>query len=302
MRRISNDTIRFKSNMVLKLAVTALVCTTALGCMSRPSEAAQASGRPQRSRATRPATPDLPPVMAAEGKIAITLDTPPELREPNASAKGASFQIGFFDRDELIGTVVVAPEPASVSGATVRLDVPLIPLPKGARNPVGVRVRLLTTGALGAWSATAGSVTLPDAGGPAGTSARRAQSGQQARNRAERPAGRRAQDKGARAGLTAAELDAHPALKSAIAPLLGSSLSLADAAGAFDRVQDLAVAVVVSREHEVPFADLCKAMIESQRKSLANAIRSVKPSVDAERAVRRARNEARGLVTPRQRR
>jgi hypothetical protein len=68
------------------------------------------------------------------------------------------------------------------------------------------------------------------------------------------------------------------------------------------RVQELAAAVVLSRDHDVPLARLCDALQGDPPRTLVEALKTLRPSFDVPRAVEAARKEARTLLGGRSRR
>ena len=96
--------------------------------------------------------------------------------------------------------------------------------------------------------------------------------------------------------MTAAQLDRHPALKTAVEPLLDGDLEIEDLPRSFSRVQDLALAVVIARTHDVPLPQICEALQEDRKRSLTDALRTLRPTLDVASAVEAARPEARKLL------
>jgi hypothetical protein len=62
------------------------------------------------------------------------------------------------------------------------------------------------------------------------------------------------------------------------------------------RVQDLALAIVVSQNNDIPFDALVKAIGGPPQVSLRNAIGKLRPNLNAPDAIRKARPAARELV------
>jgi hypothetical protein len=237
------------------------------------------------------AAPGERPVTATAAKVVtLEFDTPPDFVA--SSAKGAahpSFQVGFFAGDQLVRAIEIPPASTRVKGNKVQLDVPLIPVPARESN-VTLRVRTLTSGSLGAWSASAGSVTLPVVEqrvraartGPARTGAPRAE--------------RQARRKGGARQVTMADLEGRTTLTDALTARLDGGLSAAEVVSAFARVQDVAVAVALSRANNLSLARLSAAVQASPTKSVAEALKVVQPSLDADKALKAATSEAKALL------
>jgi hypothetical protein len=64
----------------------------------------------------------------------------------------------------------------------------------------------------------------------------------------------------------------------------------------FRRVNDLALALVLSREYNIPFTMLSKTLEGPPRLSVRNALVKLRTDVDARSAVRKARTEAAKLT------
>jgi hypothetical protein len=267
-------------------SVTALAVILVLsGCQDSgtASAAQQRSPRP-------PAKGYLPP--DAANAFTLEFDAAEDMlqRRPDGSFVVTAFQVGFFDGPTLVRALEIPRSAAEFSGTRVRLRVPLIPLAAGSRSSVDIRVRGLSTGPLGQWSASAGSVTLP-------VQARAERANRRARDSANaerrRPDGSSRADGSGRA-VTLEQLNEAPALKQALTPLLRGA-SEADTAAACTTIPDLATAVVLSRKHDLPLPPLCAALRERGNSALADALKASKPSIDVTREIKAARAEARTL-------
>jgi hypothetical protein len=237
---------------------------------------------------------DLPsgPTMSSAKTVTIELDAPADFQTKTAQGLFviSAFQVGFFSGSSLVRAIEIPRESARLSGSTIQIDVPLISVTRQMDSGVSLRVRPLSTGSLGPWSASAGSVTLPVL--------------DQQRFRAARRAGGAGGHREPRASrarqVTVADVEARAALKAALTPLLDRGLSLEQAVGSFARIQDVATAVVLTKKLDLSLSQLCKALQGSPTKSLAEALKAVKPSVDAQQEMKSVSNEARRLVRARQ--
>lgn len=299
----------------------------AAGCQD--SSAAQRRTEPRKTL-----TGYLPPDGAKT--FTLEFEAPDDMlqRRPDGSFVVTAFQVGFFDGANLVQAIEIPRSVAEFSGKNVRLPVPMIPLSTAERGTVTVRVRGLSSGPLGPWSDAAGSVTLPvqerersrrtrDNARDASRDTRRENaraSGRDGNRDANRDANREAgrdggSPDGGRAGarpererradagdrararrVTLEELNGAPALKQALAPLLRGASEEETAAGCAT-LQDLGIAVVLSRKHDVPLAPLCAAQRERNDGALAQALTTLKKdAVNAPREIRTARAEARELI------
>ena len=86
------------------------------------------------------------------------------------------------------------------------------------------------------------------------------------------------------------------ALVQRLKPLLSERWDFDAAASGFQTAEDFAAAVHAARNLKVPFL-VMKHLVIDQGKTLADAIRAVKPDVDASLAADLARAEARGDIS-----
>jgi hypothetical protein len=90
-------------------------------------------------------------------------------------------------------------------------------------------------------------------------------------------------------------LDLRSALKEATLALLGPEQPLETALSAFNNTGDLALAVVISRAHQLKFVDLCAAIKGPPPLNLSAALRQLDPKLGANPITQEAREEARSL-------
>ena len=208
-------------------------------------------------------------------QITLEFDLPPGFadRAPNGGFVFSALQVGYFGADaSLLRAVEVPREAIRVSGKTAQVSIPLVPLP-AANTRVNIRLRGLSSGKPGEWSQPVGPITMPAI--PVAT-------------RAERAARVR--------GIDARQLDRRATLQAALQPLLATDFGLADALGSYGGIQELGTAVVLSRKHGLSFPQLSRTVKGPPVLSLAAAVRTLRPSLDALKAVQEARLEARTLI------
>jgi len=278
---------RMQTHAWIAVATSALAVFCGCGAWDGAASAAQQTARQEaQARASQPNT--------SRDPITIEFDATDDVAKKTADGNFLvrAFQVGFFDGDTLVRTVEVPRARAEISGTHVKLVVPVVVLSRGPSRTASVRVRSLGSGPVGAWSASAGSVHLEAEAGARASRRGRDRAGA-GRDRAN--AGSAATPR-ARRTVTVAELNRHPALKEALTPLLGADLDAEKAAGSFKRVQDLALAVVIARKHDVPLARICGAMQEDQRRTVATALKALSVRFDVERELAAARPEARTLA------
>ncbi len=236
-----------------------------------------ASNTQSRQRANPPASivSDAPP-------ITMEFDLPADFftRARDGAYVIRGFRVGYFrpERPLPVWTGEFRRDAVKVDGQTARLSLPQIGLPEGS-NRVVVRISSMSREQTGVWSDPSAAVTMPI--------------------RTTSAPDRLSSDPRKRRHLTRADLERRPALKEALSPLLGPGLDTDAVVTAFRSVDDLATAIVLSRRHELPFAELCKAIQGSPPQSLRDVLGRLRPSLDVRRAFRDARVEARRLLTAR---
>ncbi len=306
---VSDDTIQIVSPRLPKVLITAIGLASVLwlagvgvgagfgagfGSVSfdRVVSAVFADGQ----RAQPPIRPrqELPsgPTMSSARTVTIELDAPADFQTKTAQGLFviSAFQVGFFSGPNLVRAIEIPRASARLSGSKIQIDVPLISVVRHDDSGVSLRVRPLSPGSLGPWSASAGSVTLPVIDQQRFRAARRASGGGAPRE----PRANRTRQ------VTVADVEARAALKTALTPLLDRGLSLEEAVGSFARIQDVAAAVVLAKKLDLSLSQLCQALQASPTKSLAEALKAVKPSLDAQQEIKGVSDEARRLARARQ--
>jgi hypothetical protein len=225
---------------------------------ARRSEAAQAAGAP----------------------LVIEFDLPEEFwsRAVDAPDAVTGFRVGYFQGEEpdAIKTVDVQRAELLVRDRTARATIPRESAPEKAAGVV-IRVQTLSRTQPSAWSAPVLFVV------PVGREARA-------------PRARSANDRGRRGGLTMADVEPHPALAEALAALLPADARLEDEVARFRQVEDLALAVVISRDQGVPFTTLARAVEGPPPQLVRNALQTLRPDIRAPNVIRQSRDEARQLL------
>jgi hypothetical protein len=292
----------FRSNSnSTRFAWVCLIALNVVACQ-RSESAVLVSAQRERTPEEPPSTPGERPVTTTRAKtVTVEFEPPPEFFAPpvNGKAVVTAFQVGFFgSQSELVRAIEMPRDSARVAGAKVLLDVPLIPVASRTHSAVTIRVRALSAGPLGAWSAPAGAVSLPvlEPTARAGRNTDRPRANREARRNDSKGS---APNRNGRQPNSTDMLDRHSVLKATLIPLLDDGLSAEEAAGAFADLQELATAVVLSTKLNLPMSRICKAMRAAPNTSLADALVALQPSVDAAKEIKAASPQARRLVNGR---
>jgi hypothetical protein len=184
------------------------------------------------------------------------------------------FIVGFFrgSDSEPALTIDVTRDSVRVDGRKGRLTVSRYRDSDG--GPVVVRLVTVTREALSDWSEP--SPALPGAARDAARPSRPAGAG-----------GRR---------LDVGQVEQHPRLIAALKELLPPNADLAPWVGRFRTMNELAMTVVVSRDHGIAFAVLAAKMQGPPRRSLRNALRELKPTVRGTNPLKPAQAQAKALL------
>jgi hypothetical protein len=91
-------------------------------------------------------------------------------------------------------------------------------------------------------------------------------------------------------------IDANPQLVARLTPLLPTGTTLDQAAAGFKNQGQFIAALHVSKDLNIPFAQIKSEMTGSDHDSLGKAIHDLKPTVDAKTAAKTAENEAKADV------
>lgn len=234
-----------------------------------------APGLAQRSRSA-PETGSAAGQTLAEGALALEFDLSSDAggRGPGGAGFPHGVEVGYFDGPTLFRTARVPNDRIGFSGRTARITVPVFPVP-AIMGGVTLKLRALSTGKPGPWGAGVGPVEFP------------------------RIAARRRAPRDARARVaTAAELDRRPELRDAV-EALGQGMPITQVLNSFRNVRDLAVAVVLSRKHGLPFPSLCRAVADAPNKSLVVGVGKMAAALDMNRAIEDVAVEVKVLLSSR---
>ena len=248
---------------------------------------AQASASSQSSGARPPANPGT----AEDGPLVLEFDLPIEWTQPAGSADAVTgFRVGYFRSNDstAIRTLDFERDALVVRDQTARVTLPRESIP-GCVDCV-VRVQTLSGGNSSPWSEP---VRL------AGPAAPQAQSTPQPPEppravRAERP--RNASPGQRRGGLAPGDIERHVALSESLRKLLPPDASIEAELRRFRRVDQLALAVAISRDYDIPFTTLSRTLEGPPRVSPRNALTKLRQDVDARGAIRKLRAEVRRLT------
>jgi len=246
---------------------------------------AQASAPSQSSGARPPANSGT----AEDGPLVLEFDLPVEWTQPVGSTDAVTgFRVGYFrsNASTAIRTLDFGRDALVVRDQTARVTLPRESIP-GCVDDCVVRVQTLSGGKVSPWSAP---VRL------AGPAASQAQSTPQPPEppravRTERP--RNASPGQRRGGLTPGDIERHVALSESLRKLLPPDASIEAELRRFRRVEQLAVAVAISRAYDIPFTTLSRTLEGPPRVSPRNALTKLRQDVDARGAIRKLRPEVR---------
>lgn len=195
----------------------------------------------------------------------------------------SGFRVGFFTagEPEPVHVIDIARENVAVSGTTGTVIVPRQVL-KGERSGLMLKMQTKASSGASAWSDP-----LPVTVNIAAARPERPERGE-----------KRAAPRRGRQSLQLAEVEKHPALLQALQKVLPEGARVEDSLEGFRRVDDLALAVAVSREGNVPFTTLAAAIAGPPPMTLRNALRKLLPQENEGEIIRRARDQSRSLIAP----
>jgi hypothetical protein len=206
--------------------------------------------------------------------VTLEFDLPPSVETKGAARfELHAVQIAVVSSSRTRQIVSVERSQWQIHGDKAQVSFQLAAVPPGS-NPVTLRLRFLSDGPAGEWSPATSEIRAPET------------TVGEAPSRAPRPP----------KGVAPSALDSRSALKQATIDLLGPNQPLETALSAFNNVRDLALAVVISRAHQLKFVDLCTAIIGPPTLRLPAALRQLDPKIDADAVTRSARKEARTLL------
>jgi len=252
---------------------------------------AQASASEQATGARR--APGRNAVPTSE-PLVLEFDVPNDFRtQPAGSADAVTgFRVGYFWPNEsaAIRTVDFARDALAVKDRTARVTLPRETVPDCESDCV-IRVQTLTREQASGWSSP---VRLAPAAG------RQAQSSLPGeRPRAARP-DRTPNAPPARArqhaGLAPGDIEPYASLSESLRKLLQPDASLDAEVQRFRSLEELALAVVISRDYDIPFTTLSRTLEGPPRVPPRSALAKLRRDLDAARIVRRARVDARRMI------
>ena len=210
---------------------------------------------------------------SAPQAVTLEFDVPPSVETQGAARfELHAVLIAVVSSSRTLQTVTVGRTEWQIRGNKAQVSFQLAAVPRGS-NPVTLRLRFLSDGPAGEWSTASSEIRAPETTVVEGP------------RRAARPP----------RGVAPSQLDSRSALKQATLDLLGPNQPLETALSAFNNVRELALAVVVSRAHQLKFVDLCAAIKGPPTLGLSAALLKLDPKIDASSVMRNARREARTL-------
>jgi hypothetical protein len=222
----------------------------------------------------------LPAPSAAVAPIVLEFELPDDFsrRDDDGAFAVTGFRIGYFAvRPSTVLAIVDVPrERVEVKDRTGRISLDFTRLPAGA-NQVIVRLQTVTRDGASPWSEaspplrSAGGAPAPGpgvAGGP------------------RRPR-----------TLALADVQRHPRIVDALKQTLPSGATIDQVLPAFRRIEDLALAVVLCRDHQIVLTALIQKVQGPPRQSFLNAMRQLRPD-SGPAVIRKARTDARRLLAP----
>jgi hypothetical protein len=247
---------------VVALAVAAY---GAIGAHAQTSASEQATGASRTAGQSAVATSE---------PLVLEFDLPTGFSTQPADSANAvtGFRVGFFQANDgtPIRTIDFTNEALTIRDRAARVTLPRSSIPEPVDNIV-IRVRTLSGEQTSVWS---DPVPL------AGPSVRQVQP--QATPRPPR--------------LAPGDIERYVLLGEALRKLLPADVDIEAELGRFRRVADLALAVVLSRDYDIPFTTLSQTLEGPPRLPPRRALAKLRSDIDAAGAVRKARPEARRLI------
>jgi hypothetical protein len=234
--------------------------------------------------------PRAAPAVSSQASTASVLefDLPDDFERRLADGTYAvtGFRIGYFDvrRGTVLMTVDVPRDRVEVANRSGRISIDLTQVPADA-NQVVIRLQTLTRDEASTWSELSEAARLP------GASPARGRRTGAAPRRATRAAPPRAQ------ALALADVERHPRVVDALKQMLPSGTTIEQVLPGFRRIQDLALAVVLCRDHQIVFTALTQKVQGPPRLSVPNALRQLRRDLGPA-VVRKGRTDARQLLAP----
>jgi hypothetical protein len=246
-----------------------LVALNVVGCGNGIDAGLRANEQQKPDAAGPPAVKAAPPQAPApqSSPYMLEFELPAEFsaRSADGSDLISGFRLGYFKPSEStpFSTVDLSRGQVAVTGRTARVPLDLQRVPADL-NSIVVKLQTQSRGQFSAWSEP--SPPLTGLGPP---------------RAARQP--RQRQDGGERRGqgLLLADIERHARLAEALRKVVPADAKIEDLLKGYRRLNDLAVAVVLSRDHGVPFVALTQSLQGPPRRSLRNALKQVQPKLEA---------------------
>jgi hypothetical protein len=249
--------------LVLAVAAAGLSTLAPASFASRESTPATASQQPREIE-------KLP-------KIVIEFELPTGFwqKEGSGAFWVTGFRIGYFRPDDSIPlfTADVGRDAVTVDGDTASLSTPLYQMP-GRVSEIVFRLQTMTKATASDWSEPTARVNVAK---PA-------------------PAVRARAAAKTKTGLTVTTLKEYPQLSSALSALLKDGASTDAILPTFRNVNELALAVAICTDQSIAITQLSGTMQGPPRRSLRNAVRTIKPALRRGDALQKARARAKQLL------
>jgi len=260
-----------RARVMLMAAACALSFAASLGEVEL---SARANAPLQAPRVAPPAP------SAALAPVVLEFDLPDDFwrRDDDGTYAVTGFRIGYFAiRPSTVLAIVEVPrERVEVKDRTGRISIDLARLPTDA-NQVVVRLQTVTRDEASPWSEA--SAPIRAAGGAPAPGPRVAVA----------PRGPRT--------LALADVERHPRVVDALKRTLPPGTAIETVVRPFRRIEDLALAVVLCRDHQIVFTALAQKVQGPPRQSIANALRQLRPDL-GQAVIRKGRIAARQLLAP----
>lgn len=235
-------------------------------------------GSQQEVRAESPAPSPASPVT-------LEFDLP-----ENFSARGkdnsyvvTGFRVGVFKPKDMspVTTIDYTRDQVTVNGRTGRVSIDRSKLPENIDGRV-LRVQTLAGQITSLWSDPSPSVS----GAP--------KTGRVSKE--ERPSKDERAAKKAENHLTTADIERHPRLLEALRKALPSDVKPDDVVARYRTTEELALSVVLAEQEKIPLDKLSAVMKGPPQKNVRAALHEIRSSVDAKRAVKKARQPSKALL------
>jgi hypothetical protein len=214
--------------------------------------------------------------------VILEFDLPDEFfaKNPDKTDVVTKFRVGYFEGGgaKPLATIEIPRSAVSVNGRSGRLTLPREQIPAAASGSLVVKLQTITRGGASDWSAASPMVATTTLEASA-------------RREPRRPEPRK------RRGPSMADVERHPRLVEAFRETLSVGAKPEEVLASFRTTEELALAVVICREHKIPLEKLGVATQGPPRKSLSKAAREINPSFGGASALQKARADAKQLLS-----